>query len=782
MLLLVGQVSACSDGGDSGPVGLDGGDLGELEVRALAGSDQEAPVGSILGEPLVLQVVRADGTPVPGVEVEWTFQNGRGATNTDVALSGRTTKVLESTDENGRSEVWWELGTTPGEQEARGGLVGDDAAVGVQGGPQAASGWQRWRRWKARATVGVPAVVVITPESALLEVGDTLALKATVKDAYGNLVTGETVSWKSYDTAVATVGPSGTVEADGEGEAIIAASAGTALGKAWVTVVDPQPTDSVGTDLPVSRVLAEPDTVRFSFVGETHDLSVTAEDGTGAEVAGVTFGFESSNSSIVQVGSMGRLTARAVGMATIAVSALCCDVSDSVVVIVDDVPQEISISVVGSTVTTDTLELEVGQTAELSAAARNEVGSVVGDVEISWSSSNSGIASVTNAGVVTAVAPGQANIRASASGLTAVMPTVVTEVPTEPDPEPTLGSLTLSPASATITGVGATRQFSLTARDSGGNVMSASGVTWQSSNPSVASVNNSGLVTAQGIGTALIVVAAACCSSDTSQVVVIEESTTPGETVFDSDWSSGTGNGNTALTDGGLWDSFVCGQYASYLSVIPATSGFPAGMENVLRVGAGGSTGCGMLKSTNGVSAPAVGESRFYRVYLKYVSTSNNLSNQHFLQPNSENLPHAWNWRWQRPSNGRVALEWILVNQVQGWPNTAAVFSITLNVGTVYRLEYELRRTGSGTAQMTPRIYLGDSDTVLYDGSDFRDIGGAVNQTMEQANPTIRLESLEDLYTFELGQNGPAGASTVTNDFFQAGGFAVSSGGWVGPR
>lgn len=786
MVMVVGQMSACAEGGESGPLGL-AGDLGNLEVRALAGSDQEAPVGSLLGEPLVLQVVRADGTPVPGVEVEWTFQNGRGATNTALALSGRTSKVLEVTDANGRSEVWWELGTTPGEQEARGGLVGSEV-VGVQG-PQKAPGGRSWRRWKARAKVGVPAVVEVSPESALLEVGDTLAVKATVKDAYGNVVTGETVSWKSYNAAVATVAPSGTVEANGVGETVISATAGSALGKAWMTVVASEPPDSVGTDLPIERVRAEPDTVRFSFVGETTELSVTAEDGTGAEVSGATFGFESSNSSIVQVDSMGRLTSRAVGMAAITVSALCCDAADSVVVIVDNVPREISISVDGSTATTDTLELEVGQTAELSAAARNEVGNVVGDVEITWWSSNSAVATVNGSGQVNAVAPGDADITASAAGLTAVMPTVVAE----PETPPTVTTLDISPGTNTLTGIGSTRQLTLTARDADGNVMNAPDVTWQTSNPSVATVNSSGLVTAQGLGAALISVAAACCSAEPSQVTVEEEVVGgSGEVAWSTDWRAARGTTTDALRDGGKWSSHV-GNTSPMLIVegeplgavtSAAGLGFPGTMDNVFRSMVyedGQELGFTVRRTAPSLApyqVPAVGEYMFTRIYTRLEAREgDNVGVLHWLHWGGEG-GHLWAEYVGRVTSGEISLA-LLANPNQ---HDDAVHWVTVPVNQTYRLEVRLFRDTSSTARLSVRLF-DAAGNLLGDDDDFHENG----TPLRAANPAISYDGNADAFfrQFQAGANNSVLlGGMVAPGFLYLGGLAVAVSSdpdmWIG--
>ncbi len=73
------------------------------------------------------------------------------------------------------------------------------------------------------------------------------------------------------------------------------------------------------------------------------------------------------------------------------------------------------------------LVLEVGDSVSLSATALDALGVVVGHVPVAWSSSDSGVVEITNDGLVRAVAPGAAEILASAEGIGARVETVVKE-------------------------------------------------------------------------------------------------------------------------------------------------------------------------------------------------------------------------------------------------------------------------------------------------------------------------------------------------------------------
>ena len=83
----------------------------------------------------------------------------------------------------------------------------------------------------------VPTTVVVNRDAvALIGIGRTARLAAEVRHQAGRVMKGATVSWSSGDTLVATVDPTGLVTATGIGVATITAKAGSASGRAVVTV------------------------------------------------------------------------------------------------------------------------------------------------------------------------------------------------------------------------------------------------------------------------------------------------------------------------------------------------------------------------------------------------------------------------------------------------------------------------------------------------------------------------------------------------------------------
>lgn len=155
----------------------------------------------------------------------------------------------------------------------------------------------------------------------------------------------------------------------------------------------------------------------------------------------------------------------------------------------------------------------VGDTASLSAAVYDQSGNRMSGQAVSWSSLNTGVATVSSSGTVRAVAVGSARVVARVSG---VADTVTVRVAA---PQ-ALPRLSIAPAADTLTALGATRRFTVTARDANGASVAVSGLTWTSLNKGIAEVDGSGNVVARGVGTALIVAAAAGFTPDTATVVV----------------------------------------------------------------------------------------------------------------------------------------------------------------------------------------------------------------------------------------------------------------------
>lgn len=115
---------------------------------------------------------------------------------------------------------------------------------------------------------------------------------------------------------------------------------------------------------------------------------------------------------------------------------------------------------------------------------------------VTWSSSNTGLATVSNTGVVTGVADGTVTISATSEGVTGTRNVVVSGAPL-------VATVTLTPG-AQFRAVGQTLQLTQTSRAASGTIIPGTTATWSSSATGVATVDANGLVTLVGPGTATI--------------------------------------------------------------------------------------------------------------------------------------------------------------------------------------------------------------------------------------------------------------------------------------
>ncbi len=370
---------------------------------AIAGGDgQSDSVHSKIPEPLSVLVTDSSGMPVSGVMVDWILDPQ--AQESGVALSANRV----TTDASGIASVSLTLGGSLGTVQVRATITDGSAQLtGVV--------------FTAAATTGSVASVIVRPNPVVLLIQTSSQLSATLLDANNFVVTGRPIAWASDNATVATVDTTGLVTGIGGGSVIITATADGRQGSDTVHVVRPEDVTAwlqgdwvVRLSFGNPRVRACSGTGSFYFTADSGDLGGSAGFQAGSCVSlrltaisgfllsGTSFSFNASCTF-----SSGLPSGPA---ATIGGSVRCGTTSGHWSAVRSGPPVSISITPAAQTIV-------IGATATLAGQALNANGDVLLGRLLTWSSDDPAVATVSSAGVVTAVGVGSTTIRAGTAGV-----------------------------------------------------------------------------------------------------------------------------------------------------------------------------------------------------------------------------------------------------------------------------------------------------------------------------------------------------------------------------
>ncbi|MYA76188.1 MAG: hypothetical protein F4132_13185 [Gemmatimonadetes bacterium] len=270
----------------------------------------------------------------------------------------------------------------------------------------------------ANASVNVMQVAVsvaIAPTSATLALlSESVQLEAAVYDSGNTPIPGATVVWSSSNPLIATVSSNGLVTAVSNGTAQITATSGSVSASMTITVMQT-----------VGSITLVPSVVTLTAIGETEQLTASVYDVGGQPFNDAEVNWFSSNPAIVSVDSHGLLTAVSNGTVLIEAKANGQSASAAVTVLqsasrIEIAPMTVMLS-------------SVGETVQLTARVRDGNGHPIADATVNWSSGDTGVATVSGQGLVTAVMNGTVEITAE-SGTVSARIEVVVEIP-DPDRE-----------------------------------------------------------------------------------------------------------------------------------------------------------------------------------------------------------------------------------------------------------------------------------------------------------------------------------------------------------
>jgi len=318
--------------------------------------------------------------------------------------------------------------------------------------------------------------ITVSPTSKTIKVGENFTITPTVTPASA---TDKVVTWSSSNNAIASVDTTGKVTGLSTGTATITATThdGGLTATCTVTVSN--------TTINVTGITLDT-TAKTMGVGETYTLKPTITPSNATDKSVEWF---SGNPAVASVDTTGKVTAKAIGVAVITATTNDGGYKATCTITVSDS----KVSVTGIELTTTSRNMYAGDQYILQTIIKPDNAT---DKSVTWTSSNPAIATVDENGIVTALKAGTTTITATTNdgGFKAnCIITVTGEVVN-------VTGITLSPTTKTMyTG----ESFILTPTITPDNATNKS-VTWTSSDPTIASVDESGIVNAIKKGTATI--------------------------------------------------------------------------------------------------------------------------------------------------------------------------------------------------------------------------------------------------------------------------------------
>ena len=158
-------------------------------------------------------------------------------------------------------------------------------------------------------------------------------------------------------------------------------------------------------------------TVTSISIGTRQSFTVTARNSAGSAVGAGALTWASSATSVATVDSNGVATGVSAGTTQITATSANNIVSSAASLVV--LPQISSVAVTPISAT-----LHVGNTQQFTAVAKDAQGNSVSNAIFTWAISYSGVATIDNNGLVTAVSPGTVTVSASVSNVTSPFATL----------------------------------------------------------------------------------------------------------------------------------------------------------------------------------------------------------------------------------------------------------------------------------------------------------------------------------------------------------------------
>lgn len=337
------------------------------------------------------------------------------------------------------------------------------------------------------STLAVDSISLV-PAEAIIGVNSLLPLTATAFNESGVVLSGRVFTWTSSNNTVATVDRDGVVRGVSAGTATITV---TSSGKTATAAVTVSASGNGSISLNTKNVSVG--------VSKTAPLYATVRDQHGA-IVGTAVSFTSANPAIATIASVGSqqgmVTGVSAGSTTFSAAAGGLTATGTIAV---------TAAVVASVeVTPATVSMEVGQTQQFKAVAKDAGGVEIPGRSATWSTSDADVVGVSSSGMAYGAGQGTATVTATIDGITST-PAAVTILPRS------ISSLRISPAGPIEIGVGQSVKLSTTVYDAAQNEMPGIKVDYASNKEGVAIVTSTpdlllkeGIVTGVSAGEAII--------------------------------------------------------------------------------------------------------------------------------------------------------------------------------------------------------------------------------------------------------------------------------------
>ena len=337
------------------------------------------------------------------------------------------------------------------------------------------------------------ALLTMTPAIAAVRVGGSVQIRAQPLDAENVALVGRRITWSSSDATSARVDAEGIVTGVAPGAVTIVATCEGRSAQAAVTITLP----------PIQTVTLSP-TRDTLAVGTDRQFNATLRDAGGVVLLGRLVSWSSSNVTVAAVTATGNVIALQPGTAIISASSEGRVGSATVVV-----PARLAGSVA---VTPSVSTLTIGSTLTLQTQITDNAGNVLTNRPLTFASDAPAVASVTPAGIVTALAPGNARITVTSEGKTGLASVQVVPLP--------VATLEITPRSASLF-VGDVRPFTAVTRAANGTILAERPIVWRSGSSGVVAVSAAGIVTGVAPGVALVVAESEGISAASSVTVTV---------------------------------------------------------------------------------------------------------------------------------------------------------------------------------------------------------------------------------------------------------------------